>query len=39
MRTYTFNALCKSGQYKQVTFQASGYKEARQKLSEFIENN
>lgn len=39
MRTYTFTALCNSGQYKTVTFEASGYREARRMLSEFIANN
>jgi len=39
MRTYKFTALCKSGETKTTTFQASGYLEARKKLQEFIENN
>lgn len=39
MKTYTFTALCKSGQTKTTTFQASGYLEARTKLREFIDNN
>ena len=38
-RTYTFNALCKSGEYKSTTFTASSYREARKKLQEFIESN
>lgn len=39
MRTYTFTALCKSGERKTTTFQASGYLEARKKLQEFIDTN
>lgn len=39
MTTYKFTAKCKSGQWKEVEFQASSYREARAKLSEFIENN
>lgn len=39
MRTYTFTALCRSGQEKTTTFEASSYLEARRKLQEFIENN
>ena len=39
MRTYTFTALCKSGEYKTTTFQASGYRNAREQLNQFIENN
>ena len=38
-RSYTFTALCKSGAEKKVTFEASSYLEARQKLQEFIDNN
>lgn len=39
MRTYTFTALCKSGEYKTTTFQAANYREARVLLDEFITNN
>jgi hypothetical protein len=39
MRTYKFIAKCKSGQVKDVEFQASGYLEARTKLQQFIDNN
>jgi hypothetical protein len=39
MKTYTFTALCKSGAYKTTTFQASGYLNAREKLTQFIANN
>ena len=39
MTTYKFNALCNSGQWKTVEFQAAGYLEARAKLAEFIKNN
>lgn len=39
MKTYKFNALCKSGEWKTIEFEAENYKEARQKLQEFIENN
>lgn len=38
-RSYTFNALCKSGQQKSTTFTANSYTEARKKLQEFIEAN
>jgi len=39
MRTYTFTAQCASGQWKTFTFTASGYREARTKLTEHIESN
>ncbi len=39
MRDYTFTALCKSGQTKTFTFQATGYLAARTKLQELIEAN
>ncbi len=39
MNTYKFTALCKSGQWKEIELQAYNYREARVKLSEFIENN
>jgi len=38
-RSYTFTALCKSGQEKTTTFEATSYQEARQELQEFIDNN
>lgn len=38
-RTYTFTALCKSGNNKTTTFEASSYIEARKRLQEFIEAN
>ena len=38
-RTYTFNAVCKSGTQKSTTFTADSYREARTKLQEFIDNN
>lgn len=39
MKTYKFTALCKSGEWKAVEFQAASYKEARKLLDEFIANN
>lgn len=39
MNTYTFTAICRSGNTKTTTFQASSYLEARTKLQEFIDNN
>lgn len=38
-QTYTFTALCKSGEWKTTTFTAENYKAARKILAEFIENN
>lgn len=38
-QSYTFTAKCKSGEWKTTTFTAASYREARQKLSEFIEKN
>ena len=38
-RSYTFNAVCKSGAQKSTTFTAGSYNEARTKLQEFIDNN
>jgi hypothetical protein len=39
MNTYKFNALCKSGQWKEFIFQAANFRQARVMLSEAIENN
>ena len=38
-RSYTFTAQCASGQWKTFTFNATGYKDARKKLDEYIANN
>jgi len=39
MNTYRFNALCKSGAWKEFTFTAANFRQARAMLSEAIENN
>lgn len=39
MRTYQFTALCASGEWKTVEFQAENFRQARQMLDEFIRNN
>lgn len=39
IRTYNFNAKCASGEWKEVTFTATDYREARKKLEEFIVSN
>jgi hypothetical protein len=39
MNTYKFTAKCKSGEWKTFEFEAKNYKEARNKLSQLIEEN
>jgi len=39
MNTYKFNALCKSGVWKEFIFQAANFRQARTMLSEAIESN
>ena len=39
MRSYKFTALCASGDWKTFEFEASGYREARELLNEFIRTN
>jgi hypothetical protein len=38
-KTYTFNVQCKSGEWKEISFVAPNYYEARQMLAIFIESN
>lgn len=39
MREYSFNALCKSGQWKLFTCTAANYTQARVLLDQFVANN
>ena len=38
-RTYTFNAVCKSGATKEAVITAATFVEARKKLAEFVSAN
>lgn len=38
-KTYTFNAVCKSGATKAAVITATSFGEARQKLAEFVSAN